>query len=109
MFGDILSDLAAMIPGSVGLLPSAALGDSVRGSMIQILFFFLIKEYWISHTLMGYRDLESSNPCMDLRLNTTERYTHNLHISIYIIYDAECENHSCVYKHFQHIADCRTQ
>ncbi|CAH8258774.1 unnamed protein product [Arabidopsis lyrata] len=31
MFGDILSDLAAMIPGSVGLLPSAALGDSGPG------------------------------------------------------------------------------
>lgn len=31
MFGDILSDLAAMIPGSVGLLPSAALGDSEPG------------------------------------------------------------------------------
>lgn len=40
MFGDILSDLAAMIPGSVGLLPSAALGDSVCCSMIQIFFVF---------------------------------------------------------------------
>ena len=41
MFGDILSDLAAMIPGSVGLLPSAALGDSVRCSIIHILLFLL--------------------------------------------------------------------
>lgn len=41
MFGDILSDLAAMIPGSVGLLPSAALGDSVRCSMIQTFFVHL--------------------------------------------------------------------
>ncbi|CAA7026927.1 unnamed protein product [Microthlaspi erraticum] len=31
MFGDILSDLAAVIPGSVGLLPSASLGDSGPG------------------------------------------------------------------------------
>nr|VDD23817.1 unnamed protein product [Brassica oleracea] len=30
MFGDILSDLAAMIPGSVGLLPSAALADRLQ-------------------------------------------------------------------------------
>ncbi len=28
MFGDILSDEAAMITGSIGLLPSASLGDS---------------------------------------------------------------------------------
>lgn len=45
MFGDILSDLAAMIPGSVGLLPSAALGDSVRCSMIHIFFLFLLFLY----------------------------------------------------------------
>ncbi|XP_019090243.1 PREDICTED: 3-isopropylmalate dehydrogenase, chloroplastic-like isoform X2 [Camelina sativa] len=31
MFGDILSDLAAVIPGSVGLLPSASFGDSGLG------------------------------------------------------------------------------
>lgn len=31
MFGDILADLAAMIPGSLGLLPSAAIGDSGPG------------------------------------------------------------------------------
>lgn len=33
MFGDILSDLAAVLPGSVGLCPSASLGDSVRTIM----------------------------------------------------------------------------
>mgnify|MGYP002653034344 CR=1 FL=1 len=27
LFGDILSDLAAVIPGSLGLMPSASLGD----------------------------------------------------------------------------------
>ncbi len=31
MFGDILSDEAAMITGSLGMLPSASLGDSGRG------------------------------------------------------------------------------
>ena len=31
MFGDILSDLAATIPGSIGLLPSASLGDQRPG------------------------------------------------------------------------------
>jgi 3-isopropylmalate dehydrogenase len=31
LFGDILSDEAAMIPGSIGMLPSASLGDGRRG------------------------------------------------------------------------------
>ena len=31
MFGDILSDEAGMITGSIGMLPSASLGDSTRG------------------------------------------------------------------------------
>ncbi|HHX72320.1 MAG TPA: 3-isopropylmalate dehydrogenase [Clostridiales bacterium] len=31
MFGDILSDEASMITGSIGMLPSASLGDSVEG------------------------------------------------------------------------------
>ncbi len=31
MFGDILSDEAAMITGSIGMLPSASLGDRKRG------------------------------------------------------------------------------
>ena len=31
MFGDILSDEAAMITGSIGLLPSASLGTGTRG------------------------------------------------------------------------------
>lgn len=30
IFGDILSDEASMITGSIGMLPSASLGDSVR-------------------------------------------------------------------------------
>ena len=31
MFGDILSDEASMITGSIGMLPSASLGDGTRG------------------------------------------------------------------------------
>lgn len=31
MFGDILSDEASQITGSIGLLPSASLGDGTRG------------------------------------------------------------------------------
>src|SRR5713226_6141960 len=31
MLGDILSDEAAMIAGSIGMLPSASLGDGTRG------------------------------------------------------------------------------
>ena len=31
MFGDILSDLAAMLTGSIGMLPSASLGDDSKG------------------------------------------------------------------------------
>ena len=31
MFGDILSDEASMITGSIGLIPSASLGESKRG------------------------------------------------------------------------------
>ena len=31
MFGDILSDEAAMLTGSIGMLPSASLGASDRG------------------------------------------------------------------------------
>merc|ERR1712129_394306 len=30
MFGDILSDLASVLPGSLGLMPSASLGDGVH-------------------------------------------------------------------------------
>lgn len=88
MFGDILSDLAAMIPGSVGLLPSAALGDSVCCSMIQIFFVFfsfivisfLEKRFLDFSYSDEYRGLESSNPCMDLRLNITERLPLDRHI-----------------------------
>lgn len=39
IFGDILSDEASMITGSIGMLPSASLGESVRQlclSMVQI-------------------------------------------------------------------------
>lgn len=31
MFGDILSDEASVLAGSIGLLPSASLGDGTRG------------------------------------------------------------------------------
>jgi 3-isopropylmalate dehydrogenase len=31
LFGDILSDEAAVVPGSLGMLPSASLGDGTRG------------------------------------------------------------------------------
>ena len=31
MFGDILTDEASMLPGSLGLCPSASLGDGTRG------------------------------------------------------------------------------
>ncbi len=31
MFGDILTDEASMLTGSLGMLPSASLGDSARG------------------------------------------------------------------------------
>ena len=31
MFGDILTDEASMLTGSLGMLPSAALGDGLRG------------------------------------------------------------------------------
>ena len=31
MFGDILTDEASMLCGSLGLLPSASLGDDARG------------------------------------------------------------------------------
>jgi len=31
MFGDILSDLASVLPGSIGLMPSASLGDEAIG------------------------------------------------------------------------------
>lgn len=31
MFGDILSDEASMVTGSVGMIPSASLGDKKRG------------------------------------------------------------------------------
>jgi 3-isopropylmalate dehydrogenase len=35
MFGDILSDEASMIAGSLGMLPSASLGDQVPGARFQ--------------------------------------------------------------------------
>ena len=31
MFGDLLSDEASMIPGSIGMIPSSSLGDGTRG------------------------------------------------------------------------------
>jgi 3-isopropylmalate dehydrogenase len=35
MFGDILTDEASMLAGSLGLLPSASLGGSVRGGLFE--------------------------------------------------------------------------
>jgi len=35
MFGDILSDEASMITGSIGMLPSASLGEGSLGLMNQ--------------------------------------------------------------------------
>ncbi|GAC1688390.1 MAG: 3-isopropylmalate dehydrogenase [Gemmatimonadaceae bacterium] len=35
MFGDILTDEAAMLAGSMGLLPSASLGESARGGLYE--------------------------------------------------------------------------
>jgi len=35
IFGDILSDEASMITGSIGMLPSASLGASVRKKKIH--------------------------------------------------------------------------
>jgi len=36
MFGDILTDEASMLPGSMGLLPSASLGEKEAGATTQI-------------------------------------------------------------------------
>lgn len=38
LFGDILSDLAAAIPGTIGLLPSASVGDAGPGGLRKGLF-----------------------------------------------------------------------
>src|ERR1700692_3865898 len=35
MFGDILTDEASMLAGSLGLLPSASLGKSARGGLFE--------------------------------------------------------------------------
>jgi 3-isopropylmalate dehydrogenase len=35
MFGDILTDEASMLAGSMGLLPSASLGGTVRGGLFE--------------------------------------------------------------------------
>src|SRR6202012_160127 len=35
MFGDILTDEASMVAGSMGLLPSASLGESERGGLFE--------------------------------------------------------------------------
>ena len=41
IFGDILSDEASMITGSIGMLPSASLGESVS-HMIYFVLFHLV-------------------------------------------------------------------
>lgn len=41
IFGDILSDEASMITGSIGMLPSASLGESVLATCYLFLFFFV--------------------------------------------------------------------
>ena len=41
IFGDILSDEASMITGSIGMLPSASLGHSVIRSCLFLLFYIL--------------------------------------------------------------------
>ena len=38
LFGDLLSDLAAMLTGSIGMLPSASLGAAVQGSRPKALY-----------------------------------------------------------------------
>lgn len=39
IFGDILSDEASMITGSIGMLPSASLGSSVLENILSFFFF----------------------------------------------------------------------
>lgn len=57
IFGDILSDEASMITGSIGMLPSASLGESVQSNCLNIkakfltvtgtaYVFFLMSEKW---------------------------------------------------------------
>lgn len=36
IFGDILSDEASMLTGSIGMLPSASVGESVRVNLVPI-------------------------------------------------------------------------
>lgn len=41
IFGDILSDQASMITGSIGMLPSASLGESVYIHILVSIYLFL--------------------------------------------------------------------
>lgn len=87
IFGDILSDEASMITGSIGMLPSASLGAEVLGHyLVSLHYFMLFSECYLScevnencHFAFPFwllfirRDLVCLNPYMGLHLILLDR------------------------------------
>ena len=80
IFGDILSDEASMITGSIGMLPSASVGESVIYVVFRVqthLFYAEIagSKALIKDLLFLYRDRVFLNPFMALLLTLLARLT----------------------------------
>lgn len=76
IFGDILSDEASMLTGSIGMLPSASVGESVGNCDLLCTSLFAIsfgRWNWCVPLCALFRDLACLNLFMALLLTSPER------------------------------------
>lgn len=72
IFGDILSDEASMITGSIGMLPSASLGEKVHVRFIYIFLSNITFAAEVNFFILN-RVLDFLNPFMGLLLILLDR------------------------------------
>lgn len=97
MFGDILSDCAAMLTGSIGMLPSASLdadgkgmyepihgsapdiaGKGVANPLATILSVAMLLRYSLNETEMANRIENAVEKVLDTGLRTADIYSHGM-------------------------------
>ncbi|VAW93046.1 3-isopropylmalate dehydrogenase [hydrothermal vent metagenome] len=98
MFGDILSDTAAMLTGSIGMLPSASLdinskgmyepihgsapdiaGKNIANPLATILSVAMMLRYTLDETAMAEKIERAVNNVLDQGLRTADIYTQGSH------------------------------
>ena len=97
MFGDILSDCAAMLTGSIGMLPSASLnskgqgmyepihgsapdiaGQNVANPLATILSVAMMLRYSLDESAMADRIEKAVDKVLDQNLRTADIYSHGM-------------------------------